>query len=109
MTIGVLIAFYLLAFIKLKYKKIAPLPPGPRGLPIVGNIRDLPPPNSLEFLHWVKHKEIYGPISSVTVLGQTIVIINDRKMAIELLEKRAAINSGRPMLKFAYDMLAIRQ
>jgi hypothetical protein len=37
-----------------------PLPPGPKGLPIVGNIRDLPPPGAKEWEHWLKHKDLYG-------------------------------------------------
>lgn len=81
-----------------------PLPPGPRGLPLLGNIKDLPPPGKLESLHWLKHKDVYGPISSVTVLGQTLVFIHDKNIAVELLEKRSAIYSGRPRLKFGFDM-----
>ena len=82
----------------------APLPPGPRGLPILGNINDLPPPGKPEYQHWLHHKDAYGPISSVTVLGQTIIIIHDKEMALELLEKRGSIHSGRPFQKFGGDM-----
>jgi hypothetical protein len=45
-----------------------------------------------------------GPISSLTVMGQTIITINDRALAVELLEKRSAITSGRPHTVFAIDM-----
>lgn len=45
-----------------------------------------------------------GPISSVTVLGQTIVIINDAKLAFELLEKRSAKHSSRPKQVFAGEL-----
>lgn len=38
-----------------------PLPPGPKGLPIVGNLLDLPKPGDYEAKHWIKHKDIYGP------------------------------------------------
>jgi hypothetical protein len=38
----------------------APLPPGPRRLPLVGNIADLPPSGTPEYLHWLKHKDLYG-------------------------------------------------
>lgn len=37
-----------------------PLPPGPKGLPIVGNLNDLPKPGEFEAHHWLKHKELYG-------------------------------------------------
>ncbi len=38
----------------------APLPPGPRGFPLVGNVNDLPKSGVLEAHHWLKHKELYG-------------------------------------------------
>lgn len=37
-----------------------PLPPGPKGLPVAGNLNDLPKPGVLEAQHWLKHKDIYG-------------------------------------------------
>ena len=45
-----------------------------------------------------------GPISSVTAMGQTITIINDSRIAVELLEKRSAIHSSRPKQLFAGEM-----
>jgi hypothetical protein len=81
-----------------------PLPPGPNGLPLVGNINDLPPQGSQEYLHWLRFKERYGPLSSITILGQTMIIIHDREIALELMEKRASKHSGRPNMKFAMEM-----
>lgn len=85
-------------------RHIPPLPPGPRGLPIVGNVHDMPKPGVLECHHWFEHKEKYGPISSVTAMGQTIVIINDATIALDLLRDRSVIYSSRPSLIFAGDM-----
>ncbi|RMJ16492.1 hypothetical protein CDV36_003782 [Fusarium kuroshium] len=82
-----------------------PLPPGPKGLPLAGNLNDLPKPGVLEAHHWLKHKDLYGPISSVTVMGQTLVIINDAQLAFELLEKRSVNHSSRPRQIFAGEML----
>ncbi|KAF2197060.1 cytochrome P450 [Delitschia confertaspora ATCC 74209] len=81
-----------------------PLPPGPKGLPLVGNIKHLPAPDKKEYLHWLEHKDTYGPISSITVLGQTIVIIHDKSLALELMEKRGTIHSGRPVPVFGVTM-----
>jgi hypothetical protein len=88
----------------LQGKHALPLPPGPAGVPFLGNVNDMPKPGILECHHWLQHKERYGPISSVTVLGQTFVIINDPDIAFELLRDRSAIHSSRPSQVFSGDM-----
>ncbi|KAJ5991687.1 hypothetical protein N7451_007411 [Penicillium sp. IBT 35674x] len=84
--------------------KKAHLPPGPRGKPIIGNLLDLPTPGVQEWQHWLKHKDIYGPLSSITVLGKTIIIINDRDLAFHILERNSAKHSSRPRLVFADEL-----
>lgn len=44
-------------------EKRPPLPPGPKGLPLVGNLNDLPQPGKLEAHHWLEHRELYGSAS----------------------------------------------
>lgn len=78
-----------------------PLPPGPKPVPILGNIRDLPPPDVPEFQHWLAFKDRYGPIISVTILGRTVVIVNDKEAAVELAEKNSQKTSSRPQVHFA--------
>jgi hypothetical protein len=80
------------------------LPPGPKALPLVGNIADLPLRGAPEWEHWLKHKDVYGPLSSVTVFGQTMIIIHDENLAFELMEKRSSKHSSRPHLEFANEM-----
>ncbi|KAK2033146.1 flavonoid 3-hydroxylase [Colletotrichum zoysiae] len=80
-------------------KNAKPLP-GPKGLPLIGNLRDLPPPGTFAPYHWVKHKEMYGPISSINVLGDTIIILNEAQVAFDLLEKKSLTFSGRHRLWF---------
>ncbi|KAJ4396738.1 hypothetical protein N0V93_000959 [Gnomoniopsis smithogilvyi] len=82
-----------------------PLPPGPKGLPFIGSIHALPPSGEIEARHWLKHKKLYGPISSVKVLDQTIIIVNDADLAFEILEKRSAKHSSRPRQVFAGEMM----
>ena len=83
------------------------LPPRPKPLPIVGNIMHLPPKGVPEFQHWLKHKETYGSISSITVLGQTLVIIHDKQAAHDLLEKQSTVTSARPKFEFACTMCGL--
>lgn len=77
------------------------LPPGPTPWPIVGNILDLPAKGEPEFQHWLRFKDKYGPISSITVLGQTVILLHDKQAAMEILEKTATKSSGRPYFTFA--------
>ncbi|CAG5137089.1 uncharacterized protein ALTATR162_LOCUS38 [Alternaria atra] len=100
-----IIAAYLVNRLVRSNNHCRPLPPGPKGIPILGNVNDLPKPGMLECHHWLKHKDLYGPISSVTVLGQTFVIINDAQIALELLRDRSVIHSARPHMVFSSEMI----
>jgi len=120
-----LVGLYIIISRILLSRQKGPLPPGPKGLPIVGNINDMPKPGVVEAYHWLKHKDLYGtcariiripqrlrrhrarigPLSSVTTFGQTIVLINDAELATELLTNRAPIHSSRPRLLFAGEIV----
>ncbi|PVI03088.1 cytochrome P450 [Periconia macrospinosa] len=78
-----------------------PLPPGPKGVPIVGNVNDLPKPGELEYKHWLKLKDEYGPISSITVMGNTFIIISDPQIALDLMRDRSNVYSSRPGMTFS--------
>lgn len=91
------------ALVVLYRQRSTNLPPGPRPLPLVGNIKDLPPPGRAEYLHWLKFKDAYGPLSSITVLGQPMIIIHDHAAAEYLLEKNSLKTSGRPTQPFAAE------
>ncbi|KAM4056422.1 cytochrome p450 [Hirsutella rhossiliensis] len=101
----VVLAIIFLVFLRYFRRKSAlKLPPGPKPWPIIGNLKDLPPAGVPEYQHWLKHKDAFGLVSSVTVLGQTLVIIHDRRAAFELLEKAARKTSGRPPMQFAHQL-----
>ena len=78
------------------------LPPGPKPLPLIGNLFDLPKDH--DWVHWAKHRDVYGPISSVTVFNQTIIILNDLQAALDLFERRSNVYSNRPILTFSGEM-----
>lgn len=90
-------------FFRKKYALLS-LPPGPKALPIIGNLLDLPPAGTPDFQHWFKFKDLYGPLSSVTVLGQTMVIFHDKQAAYEVMNKMSLKTSSRPKTVFAYEL-----
>lgn len=57
-VLGTCTCIVLLSFFGIKKRKR--LPPGPRPLPILGNINDFPAHGELEGPHWAKHKAAYG-------------------------------------------------
>lgn len=71
-----------------------PLPPGPKGLPIIGNLFDRPLHHAWStYTHW---SSVYGEIVSYKVLGHPVVVVNSGRVANELFEKRSNIYSDRP-------------
>lgn len=122
-TLGIVAVIGLLHFtLRIANKKLRqlPLPPGPTPWPIVGNISDFPTTHEGRF--WARHKQLYGnqhllrlfqyptyifslgPISSVTAIGTTFIILNDIGAAFELLEKRSATYSNRYETTFGAKM-----
>lgn len=57
-VLGVLTPLLFILVTKLKYRHSLPLPPGPRGWPILGSFFEMP--ESFEWLHWAKFKGLYG-------------------------------------------------
>ncbi|KAL1722891.1 cytochrome P450 [Schizophyllum commune] len=77
-----------------------PTPPGPPGLPVVGNLFDAPSDFQWEkFAEWAK--EYDSDLIYINVAGQAIVSLQSFEACIDLLERRSSIYSSRvdtPML-----------
>ncbi|OAX38699.1 cytochrome P450 [Rhizopogon vinicolor AM-OR11-026] len=74
-----------------------PLPPGPRPLPFLGNALQLDTKRPwLTYTAWGK---TYGNLIYSNVLGIDMIIINSETVARELLGKRSAIYSDRPVIR----------
>ncbi|KAJ3742404.1 cytochrome P450 [Lentinula detonsa] len=71
------------------------LPPGPKGLPVLGNVLQLGAGSQI-WLTFDRWKYKYGPIMYLNMAGQNIVVLNTQAAATELLERRSAIYSDRP-------------
>ncbi|KAI5359250.1 putative cytochrome P450 [Septoria linicola] len=93
-----------LVVLKLASRLHKKLPPGPKGFPIVGNLFDLPPTGGRDWEHWATHKDQYGAITSLTVLGSTIIVLHDYASAFEILEKKCGHSAERPRLDFLMNM-----
>lgn len=90
-----------------------PLPPGPEGLPILGNVLDLDVSAPwLSYTDWAKKygtsqssgsrcdSMMYneGDIVYSTILGQEFIIINSEELAHKLLDQRSGVYSDRPCI-----------
>ncbi|KAI0043607.1 cytochrome P450 [Auriscalpium vulgare] len=63
----------------------SPYPPGPKPLPLIGNLLDLPKSHSwLTYTSWAK---TYGDVISIQVAGQRLVILSSATAARDLCEK----------------------
>lgn len=59
----------------------APLPPGPKGLPIIGSVGSDLPRGGRDWEHWLKHKELYGMDSTLAIscfCGGILILISFR-------------------------------
>ncbi len=114
-----LIVFYAVRYISSPFRK---LPPGPRGYPIIGNISEMKTGQWLKFAEWHKKygqfdvfkKCSFGPflmqsrpgdVIYLHAVGQSIIVLNSQKAAVELLDRRAVIYSDRPRNVIACDIM----
>ncbi|XP_006457725.1 hypothetical protein AGABI2DRAFT_198695 [Agaricus bisporus var. bisporus H97] len=86
-----------LIWLMLRQKPSAPLPPGPKGWPIVGNLFDMP--SSREWETFTQWGEKWGDMVFLSVLGQPTLILNSAKVARDLLDKKGHKYSNRPHLE----------
>ncbi|KAI0295664.1 cytochrome P450 [Multifurca ochricompacta] len=88
------ISFCLVIFLHTFYRRrhTLPLPPGPKGLPIIGNALDMPSKNQwLTYRQW--GEKYNSDIVHAKALGTHVIVLNSAKAVHELFEKRSSIYS----------------
>ncbi|KAE9389422.1 cytochrome P450 [Gymnopus androsaceus JB14] len=80
-----------------------PTPPGPKPWPIIGNICDIP--REKESSAYNKMAKEFGDLTFLSVLGISILVVNNYATAQELFDKRSANYSDRNELPMINDLM----
>ncbi|KAH9943938.1 cytochrome P450 [Amylocystis lapponica] len=78
-------------------------PPGPRGLPLIGNALQMPTAHQwLTFTRWANQ---YGDIVHISVFGQSLVVLSSPEIITDMFDKRGAIYSDRPRFPMGGELV----
>ncbi len=77
-----------------RYRRYIPLPPGPKGFPLIGNLWDVPV--EYPWVTYARWTATYGDVFYLDTPGNPTVVINSAQAADDLLEKRSGNYSDRP-------------
>ncbi|KAK7683741.1 hypothetical protein QCA50_013117 [Cerrena zonata] len=80
------------------------MPPGPRGLPLVGNKHQVP--SIKPWRMFKKWNEQYGPVVSLHLGRTPVIVLGTARAAWEILDKRSDIYSSRPRFVVAGEILS---
>eukprot|EP00063_Salmo_salar_P007667 XP_013982502.1 PREDICTED: cytochrome P450 2C8-like isoform X2 [Salmo salar] len=91
---SVMLLLFFLLFFFIRVRRPKNLPPGPRLLPILGNLLQLDPVNPLKDLERLKRR--YGNVFCLYIGSRPVVVLNGLEAVCEALVTCTAEFSGRP-------------
>lgn len=77
------------------------LPPSPKGLPLIGNLLQLP--RQLQFLKLTAWAQELGDIYTLNLAGKKLIVLSSAKAASEVLDRMSSVTSGRPRMVMVSD------
>ncbi|KAM5545443.1 hypothetical protein V8D89_000481 [Ganoderma adspersum] len=89
-TVAVILTFSWMIFARRSWS----LPPGPKRLPIVGNVFQLS--RGYEWLQYARWGKEYGSILYLSFLGERVFVLNSQQAAVDILERNMNVYSDRP-------------
>ncbi|KAJ7931239.1 cytochrome P450 [Mycena leptocephala] len=101
--ISVLCLLFLIIGLARRTRRRVAYPPGPRGLPLIGNTLQIP--KDRQWLKWAEWKAQYGDVIEISILGTPIIILSSMRAATDLLESRGNIYSDRPTATMAGELV----
>ncbi|XP_029770480.1 vitamin D 25-hydroxylase isoform X2 [Suricata suricatta] len=88
----------------LKQRRPTGFPPGPSGLPLIGNIYSLAASGELPHVYLRKQSQVYGEIFSLDLGGISTVVLNGYDVIKECLVHQSEIFADRPCLPLFMKM-----
>ncbi|KAI0360720.1 cytochrome P450 [Trametes cingulata] len=100
--LGLFAVTWLVVWRWLEGHRTANLPPGPKALPLIGNLFDI----TFKEL-WVRAAswaEQYGDVVYLRVFGQGILFLNSYEVAVDVLEKRGVAYADKPRMVMCTEL-----
>ncbi|KAL1702540.1 cytochrome P450 [Schizophyllum commune] len=99
-------AFVVYAIRRRRRRHRSPLPPGPKGWPIIGNLLDIPSTYEWEkYMEWAR--ELRTDVLHIDAAGTSIIILDSYEACCDLLAQRAQYYSDRPAFPMTIDLMGM--
>ncbi|KAK1219826.1 hypothetical protein PQX77_017400 [Marasmius sp. AFHP31] len=101
------LAFLVIRRLLSRHHNTLPLPPGPKGLPLVGNLRDIASIAGSPWVTYSKWSRVHGDVLHLNAFGHHTVVLNSLKVVNDLFDKRSENYSDRPDMPMLIDLMGM--